>query len=217
MNFVDIIVFDFETGGLLPGHSEAISVAGKAYNCRSLEPYPIEQGGEFNSLMKPLHFDRLEDGALKVNKITREELEKAPDQGLVWNQFVEWVGGYNPKGTAWMAPVASGKNIRNFDLKFAEHLNILHCPKKEKTVLFNRIQVDLEDFMFSWFENEKEPTKMNMDSLREFFSLPSDGAHSALVDVRQTGALVMKFLKLQRKIQQQKVVTFKGAMKGKAL
>jgi DNA polymerase III epsilon subunit-like protein len=218
---LDYVVFDFETGGLDPNHNEAIQVAGKAYNARTLEPYPAEQGGEFCSLMKPLYPDRLEDGALKVNKKTREELMVAPDQGVVWNQFVDWVGRWNPKKTKWTAPIACGKNIRGFDLKFVTVLNNLHCKKKDKTVLFNeRKQVDLEDFTFFWFENSADLENEKMDTLRKYFSMSMDGAHDALVDVRQTGALIMKFLKLHRQLQSRKdkdgnkLIKFKGAFQG---
>jgi hypothetical protein len=169
---LDYVVFDFETGGLDPNHNEAIQVAGKAYNARTLEPYPAEQGGEFCSLMKPLYPDRLEDGALKVNKKTREELMVAPDQGVVWNQFVDWVGRWNPKKTKWTAPIACGKNIRGFDLKFVTVLNNLHCKKKDKTVLFSeRREVDMQDFTFAWFENEAEPEDDKMDTWRKYFGL----------------------------------------------
>lgn len=218
INDLDLIVFDFETGGLDPRHHEAIQVAGKAYHARSLEPYPVEQGGEFCSLMKPLHPDRLEDGALKVNKKTVEELVAAPDQGVVWNNFVAWVNRFNRKKSKWGAPIAAGKNIRAFDLKFVEVLNDLHCPKKGKTVLFSdRKQVDLEDFTFAWFENEPEPANDKLDTWREYFGMSTEGSHDALVDVRQTGDLIIRFLKLHRSLQRRqaadgtKFIKFKGA------
>ena len=211
MNNLDIICFDFETTGLRHDYHDVIQVAGKAYNCRSLEAYPPDNG-EFVSLMKPLYFDRIDEGALRVNKITRKELEGAPDQKVVWNRFVEWVGRYNPKGSAYMAPIAAGKNIRNFDLKFVETLNKLHCLQGEKTVLFNnRIQLELEDFMFSWFENSKDLPNLKMDTLRKYFGLSTKGAHSALVDVSQTGELLMRFLRLHRSLQKTQNIRFKGA------
>jgi hypothetical protein len=37
-----------------------------------------------------------------------------------------------------------------------------------------------------------------------------DGAHSALVDVRQTGELIFRFLSLHRQLRSKGVVTFKG-------
>lgn len=228
MNTKDICVFDFETGGLVAGVNEAISVAAKMYNARTLEPYP---DGEFDSLMKPLHPDKLDDRALAVNKITRDQLfgnkdkgiPPAPEQAVVWKQFIDWVGRWNPRKNALCAPIACGKNIRNFDLKFVRVLNELHSPKREKTVLFNsRRELELEDIIFMWFENEKEPEKEGMDTLREFFGISKEGAHSALVDVRQTGALVMRFLKLHRTFQAKldrdgnKLVKFKGSFSGVA-
>lgn len=200
-------------------HHEAIEIAGKAYNGRTLEPYPVEQGGEFCSLMKPLHFDRLQPEALKVNGKTVEELEKAPEQALVWRQFIDWVARFNPKKSNWTAPISSGKNIRAFDCKFADALNKLHGPKKEKTVLFNpRLFLDLEDIIFLWFENESEPVNQKMDTLRDFFGLSHTGAHSALTDVRQTGDLVIKFLQLHRSLQKRqgangKLIKFKDSMR----
>lgn len=202
MNSLDIIVFDLETGGLSPDRHEAVSVAAVAYNARTLEPYPAESGGEFNSLMRPLRPDRLEDEALRVNGLSRDELAAAPEQAVVWNQFVAWVGRYNRRGTASSAPIAAGKNIRNFDLHFVNRLCEAHCPKKGKTVLFNtRTQLELEDLMFLWYENDNTLPNMKMDTLRDHFGLSREGAHSALVDARQTGMLLMRFLKLHRSLR----------------
>jgi DNA polymerase III alpha subunit (gram-positive type) len=208
---LNYVVFDFETGGLNPLFNEAIEIAGKAYNGRTLEPVPLEQGGEFCSLMKPLYPERLEPGALKVNNKTKDELMVAPDQKLVWNQFVNWVKKWNPKQNRWTAPIACGKNIRSFDMMFLNELNKKHCDKKEETIVFNtRRQLDLEDFLHLWFENSSDLVNEKMDTLREFFGLDMDGAHSALVDVRQTGELIFRFLRLHRQLRSKGVVTFKG-------
>lgn len=202
-NHLDIIVFDFETGGTRHGYHEPIQVAGKAYNARTLEPYPIENGGEFMTMMKPMHFDRLESEALRINGKTVAELEKAPDQGVAWNAFVKWVERYNRGKTkgAYTAPIAAGKNIRDFDFGFLEDMNLLHCKKKEKTVIFNRIKLDLEDDLFRWFENTDELKNQKLDTVREYFAMDTEGAHDALVDVRQTGDLIMFFLKLNRYVR----------------
>jgi DNA polymerase III alpha subunit (gram-positive type) len=213
LNNLDYIVFDFETGGLKPGWHEAIQIAGKAYNAKTLEPYV---DGEFCSMMKPLHPERLDEDALAVNKKTKEEIMGAPDQKLVWNQFVDWVSRYNPKKNSFTAPIACGKNIRNFDLLFAEELCKKHCKKKGSTVLFNpRTQLDLEDQLFQWFENEPEPANMKMDTVRDYFGMSKEGAHDALVDVRQTGELVMRFLNVHRAIQKRQIIKFKGSLAAK--
>ena len=199
MNQNDIIVFDMETGGLRSDYHEAIEIAAICYNARTLEPYPESQGGSFVSLMKPLFPNRLEDGALKVNNITREQLENAPDQKVVWNNFVDWVNKFNKTNNKWGTPIAAGKNIRTFDLLFVNELNKRHCPKKEKTLLFNeRQQIDLEDFLLHWFENSSKLPNQKLDTVRELFKLNKNNAHRAMKDVEDTGLLIMKFLKLYR-------------------
>ncbi len=228
MNTLDYICFDFETGGLDPARHEVIQVAGKAYNARTLEPYPAEEGGEFCSLMRPLHPERLEDEALKVNGKTRDMLlgnaelgiEPAPEPRVVWGQFVAWVRNFNRKGTAWTAPIACGKNIRNFDLRFVEVLNEQYARGK-KTVLFNaRTVVDLEDLLFAWFEDEADLADHKMDTVRRYFGMSSEGAHDALVDCRQTGALIMRFLRLHRELRRRRTregnpfILFAGSMSG---
>jgi DNA polymerase III epsilon subunit-like protein len=173
--------------------------------------------------MKPLHPERLDtpgaQKALSVNRKTKEEILAAPDQKIVWNQFVAWVNRFNPKRNFFGAPIACGKNIRRFDYEFMHVLNELHCPNGKKQLLFNRIDIDLEDFIFSWFENDNEFPNMKMDTLREYFGMSADGAHDALVDVRQTGELVMKFLNLHRTFQRRtmsdgsKFIKFKDSCK----
>jgi DNA polymerase III epsilon subunit-like protein len=201
-------VFDFETTGLSADTSEAIQVAGKAYDPRTLDPVPVADGGEFCSLMRPLRPERLGDPdvqkALAVNRKTPDELLLAPDQQVVWTEFVAWVNRFNPKRSPFGAPIACGKNIRNFDLKFVEVLNRLHLPKAKrgKVLLFNdRQQVELEDLVFAWFEGSTDLPNVKMDTLRDYFGLSREGAHDALTDVRQTGQLIMKFLKLHRELR----------------
>lgn len=201
MNDLDIICFDFETGGLKAGYHEAIEIGAVAYNGTTLEPYPASQGGEFVSLMRPVHFDRLSPEAQSVHGITPEELRGAPEQGVVWRQFIEWVGRFRKKG-ALGAPIAAGKNIRNFDLGFVDELNRLHGPKKEKTVLFNaRRQLDLEDLIYWWFLGSDELPNHKMDTLRQYFGLAGEEAHRALPDAREEGEVIMRFLRLKQKLR----------------
>ena len=215
---VPILVFDLETGGLDPNVAPAVEVAGKVYDGQTFEPIP---DGEFCSLMKPPDFSKLEPRAMECNKIKIADLERAPDQKVVWNNFVAWVNRWNKGKTAWTAPICAGKNIRAFDLRFVEVLNRLHCPKKEKTVLFNcRRQIDLEDFIYYWRLAEDMPNE-KMESLRDYFGMSHEGAHSALVDVRQEGELVMKFMRLFDRLLAHTIsdgkplITFKDACKRK--
>jgi len=196
----DIVVWDFETGGLDATRHEAIQIAGKAYNGRTFEPYP---NGEFSSLMKPLYPDRLDPKALACNKKTVDELMAAPPQEVVWPQFVKWVQRWNKsaKKGAFTAPIAAGKNL-NFDKRFMAVLNDLYLPNKNKTIIFNeyRNHLDLQDFIYQYMGGSDELENEKMDTLRVYFGLPTENAHDALTDTRQCGQLIMKFMSLSRKI-----------------
>lgn len=218
------VVFDFETTGLSPETSEVIQVAGKAYDPRTLDAVPLSAGGEFSSMMRVLRPERLDDEgvkkALAVNKKTKEEILAAPEQALVWREFVAWVNKFNPSRKFTAAPIACGKNIRNFDLKFVEVLNGLHCPKKSTMLFSTRTQVDLEDLILLWFENDRELENWKMDTLREYFGMSTDGAHDALQDVIQTGTLIMRFLKMHRELRRRVAkdgspfIKLKGSLSG---
>lgn len=207
-----MIVYDFETGGIDPNFHEVIQVAGKAYDFRTLKEVPGEQG-EFESLMKPLHFDRLEDGALKVNGKTREQLEQAPDTALVWREFQKWVGNFNPKKNKWEAPIRAGKNIRNFDDKFTDILNKAHL--KGSNLLFStHYSIDMDDLLLHWFSASNLPN-FKMDTIRDYMGMSTDNAHDALVDVRQTGAFIMRFIKFYR--TQFPKMNFEGCFAGSGI
>jgi len=172
------------------------------YNPRNLDPIP---GATFNSLIRPLDsdWDLIQDEALKVNGLKREELAEAPERRAVWEAFVGFVNRFRKGKHPITAPIAAGANIRNFDLVIIDRLCKEYGPvdKEGRQGLFNpRDRLDVLDFAFSWFENQREPKKYNMDALRAHFGLSTEGAHSALVDVQQSGELITRFLKLHRKL-----------------
>jgi DNA polymerase III epsilon subunit-like protein len=210
MNLCNIICFDFETGGLDTAKCSPIQVAAIVINPRTLEPIP---GAVFNSMMCPTtkeEFDAIEDQALAVNKKTREQIKAAPLENLVWNNFTEFVLRY--KNIAGL-PVPAGQNILGFDLPISERLCKKYGPwdkKRNQQALWNnRDGIDLLKYIFAWFENNNELDNYKMDTLRDYFGLSKEGAHDAYQDVKDTWAIISKFLKLHRTLA--KRVTFKGA------
>lgn len=193
---------DVETTGLSPEHHEVVQLGGIAYNGETMEPIPAEEGGTFESLLRPLTPATVQQEALKANGLRMEDLLKAPHPKAVWLEFVAWVQNWNPKKGVLSAPILAGKNIRNFDMKFLAVLNERYSPKKEKEVLFNRReQIDLEDLLRHWFWFDASMEKMSMDYIRNKFGMSTAGAHSALVDCRQTGFLISYFMKLTRELR----------------
>ena len=84
MNYRDIIVFDFETGGRNPHKCQPTQIAAVAIHARKLT---LQPGGTFNSEMRPIlnddkaiaaGFDPVEDEALDITRKTRAALAKAP-------------------------------------------------------------------------------------------------------------------------------------------
>lgn len=211
MNNCNIIVFDFETGGLDPKVCVPIQIAAIVIHPRMLEPIP---GATFNHMMCPMtqkEFDTIEDAALNVNKKTREQIKAAPPEKLVWEEFISFVLRYK---TAEGLPIAAGQNIVGFDLIISERLCKKYGPwnkKRNQQDLWNRQILELMCYTFGWFENLTEPERYNMDALRRFFGLSEEGVHDALVDVNHTWRIFSKFLKLQRSLS--KRITFKDALK----
>lgn len=214
-----LVVFDTETTGLNPELQEVIQLAAMAYDPVTLNPVPESEGGVFNSLLKPLREDTIQEGAMQTHKIPLETLRAAPHPKAVWLDFLAYLKKFTLGGVT-MAPIAGGKNIRLFDFPFIQKLSEAYSPKGDKQVLFNREQIDLEDCIRHWFWFDPELPKMSMDTLREFFGMKADGAHSALVDVYQTGFMITHFMKLTRELRRTQTVRgeplldFKKAFKG---
>ncbi len=214
VNNNNIIVYDFETGGLNPRYHDVVEIAAMAINPRKLEPYPE---AVFVSLIRPPGDEKdwkIEQEALDINHKTIEMLRAAPAEEQVWKQFCSFVNKYNTGNSAWTAPIACGQNIKKFDNIFAERLcrkyKLNINAKTDEWELFNKMnEIDLYDITFMWFENCVEPVKRSMDTLRDFFGISKEGGHEALKDVNDTWAIVQKFMQLHRRLSPS--IPFKGA------
>lgn len=225
MNYRDFICYDFETTSASPLTTQPVQIAAVAIHGRKLT---IKPGSEFNSLMKPvmdedecerLGIDALQDGAVAVHGKTAEMLEEAPSMKSVWENFTEYVNQYNYKGSNWTAPVSVGYNIRGFDSIIVDRLcskePFNYGPVNKKRGgqgLFNNIHmVDMLDFMFSMFENNKEVNSLSADNLIRGYMGYEDKvgqAHDALSDVIMVAELFCKVQKMLRYTASRK--KFKG-------
>jgi DNA polymerase III epsilon subunit-like protein len=212
MNSSNIIVFDFETGGLNPKKCSPIQVAAVVLNPRTLEVIP---NGKFNQMMCPLtqeEFDAIEDGALAVNKKTREQIKAAPPEDLVWKDFGKFVLSYKNGNNL---PIPAGQFIYGYDLIISERLCKKYGPwdkKRDEQALWSRDFIDLKNDLFRWFENSNELPNMKLDTVRDYFGMRKDQAHDAMEDVRQTAEILVKFMKLYRSLA--KRVRFKDSLLG---
>lgn len=201
-----------ETGGIDATTCEVLEIAAVALDPHTLE---VKQDDKFHIFLKPLSWENVSQEALAVNKITREEIEqKGVELKLGWGDFVKWVRKYDTKNTFWSRPVALGHNIINYDMVIVERLSKLYGPvdKDGRSTLFHgRDKWDLMNFCSTWFERAAEPKNYKLDTLREFFGLSKENAHSATIDVEQSAYLIAKFIKLQRGVF--KKIKFQGDFK----
>jgi DNA polymerase III epsilon subunit-like protein len=196
-----IIAFDFETGGLDIPTLEPLQVAGVA-----LDPRTLQEVDHFASYMKPLDFNNLHPKAMAVNKIPLEKLREAPDQEAVWGSFAAWVKKHARKGVTGR-PIPAGQGVKKFDMPIVERLCKTYglTDKGGGQSLFLESPVlDLKEVVFLWFESSDELKNYSMDTFRDYFALPSEGGHDALVDSRQTAELLRRFMRLHRTLKAKK-------------
>lgn len=207
-----ILFLDFESCSKYKNTTQPTQLAAIAIDMRTMEIIP---DSEFCSFMKPefdeekckkMGVDTVSDEALKITGITIEQLEKAPDPKTVWNDFVNYVNRFNAGKGQWDAPIMAGYNIENFDKviinRLAGHKPYNYGPFDktfQECTLFNPIKTyDVMKDIQRWMEPNKNIRSISMDSMREYFGMSKDGAHNALVDVKQGAEILVKFLKLYR-------------------
>ena len=205
MNYNNICVFDFETGGRDPNSCEILQIGA----CM-IDRWNLEIIDTFNSLAKPRFPDKVEDGALEVNRLSREDLDKAPDIKIVWEQFTSWVNKYNKSKGAlgpYNAPIASGYNIIGYDLPILSRYCKEFGPWDEKKAtqkLFNQIyKFDLMDHMWFWTENNDQIKSLKLTSVCEWMGFSKadlENAHDAMQDVKNTAQIIVKLIRMQRSL-----------------
>lgn len=216
MNIRPFVVLDFETG------DKDISLFQKGLGCEPIQlaavvihPRRLTIIDEFSEMMRALQPDKLQDGALAVNKKTREEIAAARHPEAVWKDFTNFVTKHNWKKTAYTAPICCGFNIRNFDFPIVQRLCELYGPTDKKTgrqSLFSDYKIiDVADDAFRWWENSKDLPNEKLSTILEYVGVSTENAHDALVDVKNTAALMIRFLRLYRNLYSK--ITFKESMK----
>lgn len=227
----NICVYDFETDSPDPLKCNPVQLASCIIDYRTLK---ILDSSFFCIDIKPstLTASNIEE-YFKANEITinwhaknyeiepKEVLNRwinGHEEKLAFELFVSHLSKYNTKQsnkTKFSAPIRAGANIRRFDNIIMDRL----CNKYgqitadgEAKIFHPRDTIDVMDFAFYWFENLREPSAYNMDSLRRFFGIPTEGAHDALKDVKDEAWMIQKFMRLHRHLSPK--IPFKKAYLG---
>lgn len=220
-----ICVYDFETDSPNPRECEPVQLAACILSNTTLE---IMDKSEFCVDMRPpgidnedyfeKHKSTIEWHAKNYNCTAQEIFDKwkgYPEQKQGWEHFMQYLKRYNKnqaRKQKWDAPIRAGANIREFDNIIMDRL----CERYgdvdkngQQKIFYPRDVIDIKEVAFYWFENLPEPSALNMDILRPYFGIPSEGGHDALKDVRDEAWIIQKFMRLFRR--QAPKIPFKGA------
>jgi DNA polymerase III epsilon subunit-like protein len=210
-----VVVRDYETGSKNKYKTQPIQIGAVIVDVKKLE---VVDDSLFVSTMRPelddekaksLGLDPVEDEALKINGFTREELEKAPETKLVWQNYLSYLEKYNCKGKGgknWDAPVIAGYNNSNFDDVIDIRMCEKYGPKLDEWggwgIYHPTYNFDVFPMVQHLFYSIKlnDRGSLSMDSLREYFGMDKENAHRADIDVLQTAYLMIKILKLKKKL-----------------
>ena len=91
---IKAVFIDTETTGLNHLKNGLIQLSGSVCTIKDIE---IVEHENFDYKIRPLSADIIEDRALEVNKVTREQIESYPSAGEVYQKFVGMLGNYCDK------------------------------------------------------------------------------------------------------------------------
>lgn len=225
INYNKICVFDFETDGSDPRVCSPVQIAAVMIDPLQLE---VIEGSEFNMNFKPEVLEQSDDYKYetdilefhsKVKSCSQEDIlnlwKKYPKQEHSWKLFVNYLDKYHTrssKKSQFTAPIAAGYNIYRFDLPIVNRLSVKYGnvnKENNSSIFYPRDVVDAMNLMFYWFEQNNDIKSYTLDTVRDYFGIPKEGAHDALKDVKDTADIIIRFMKLHRNLS--KKIKFKGS------
>jgi len=84
---------DIETTGLDPHINEVIQIGAvycEVYLNGSTNQFDIREISKFSSMIKPVFTNNIDPEAMKVNLLSKSDLEKSPRSHIVTRDFIEW-------------------------------------------------------------------------------------------------------------------------------
>lgn len=156
--------------------------------------------------MRPENMDAVEDDALRVTNMTREQVSGYADTAVVFPTFINWINKYNKGDSVYTAPIPCGYNIIGYDMKILDR----YCKKykigwdetrQSQKVLSQVYKYDLMDHLWFWFENIPDLSKLKLTEVLSYMGASEEritGAHDSLVDVQNTADIIIRIFKMQR-------------------
>ena len=193
--------FDFETGGKDPSSCEIVQIGACIIDRNSLK---IKD--KFQTLMKPEDFDALEDEALQVNGLTKEQLADAPEASVMFPTWAAWIQKFNirkDKGS-FGAPIPMYWGGDRFDMpimdRYCEKYGYWDKKWGNQSLLNPIFTMDVMKHIWFWTRTNPEVKNVKLTTVLEWMGVPKDeiaaGAHDAMWDVDWTAQIGIRLLKV---------------------
>jgi len=180
------LFFDVETTGTRAETHDIIQFAGIIQQNDHFE--------EFNFKIKPRNFDDIDQRALDVNGITKEQLEKYPEAQGVYKEIVTMFDKYINKFDRNDKFIVCGYNVR-FDINF---LNAFF-KKSGNEYLFSYLSpVHIDPYPVLQFMQGNGLIKienLQLETVCKHFGIEIENAHDAMADIEATKKLNNYILK----------------------
>lgn len=189
----NIVVFDLETTGLKPEANAILEIACCPFNHDLVDLKEYESG-----VMKVYGDREINDGALKANGITMQQINSGRDPSIVIQELIKY---FDSMRVGRNKPILAGHNIDKFDIPFLQDFF-----KFFKQDLSKYINLDFTIDTMWWARLKwKEANNYKLGTCCETEGVELVDAHRAITDTRSNKALVKVFIKsLKSGVSQEK-------------
>ena len=191
--------FDFETGGIDTSKCEILQIGACIINRNNQKIVD-----RFEKLMKHEDFDYVEDGALKVNGLTREQLADAPEASVMFPTWAAWIQKHNinRQKNSFGAPIPVTWGGDKFDLPIMDR----YCKKygfwddkwNNGTLLNPVFTFDVMKHIWFWNRVNPDVKNVKLVTVLEWMGVSEseilEGAHDAMWDVEWTAEIAVKLM-----------------------
>ncbi len=193
------IVFDTETISRSPWTTEICELSAFCVDCHTLQKKDIV----FNQLVQPSDYSLVEPEAMKVNKISIEELkEKGVPQEIAFKEFIKYCRQYQKTDKVWDCLIPVTYNGTNFDNIIMNRMCFKYNYLQDgRPRLFHPThEFDLFAILRLWYHNSDELPSYKLTDVVDYMGLSSDNAHRALTDCENTYLIFRRLMEFQRRL-----------------
>ncbi len=197
----NFMCFDFETSSTDTQTTQILQIGACIIDRNSLE---IKES--FESLVRPESPDDVQSEALKVNGLTLEQLEDAPEIDVIFPTFAKWIKKFNvyKNKSSFGSPVGMTYNGTNFDMpifmRYCKRFGYWDSKWCNQNLVNPIYSFDVLQHIWFWTRTMSELPNLKLVTVLEYMGVKKEeierGAHNALWDVHWTARIGVKLLRV---------------------